>query len=224
MERVGLNNLIAKGPLCSGCPLVDKGKGFCPDRVAKHTKYVLIGEAPGKNEIAKGEPFIGQAGYVLDNWLLKAVATLQLAKERGQVTYMNTLRCLPPEVQGRAYPKGDERKQAEAHCRQYDPDLTTAETVILFGDSPQRCFFGTELDAEDAMDRQLGHDTRGVMGRVGRTYNRDGKRWVFAPHPAYILRQPALVIHGQEALKIAAGAHFVEPEYLSWEHAMGAFE
>ena len=70
---------------------------------------IHIGEAPGKNEVEKGEPFIGPAGYVLDAWLLRAVPQLQIAKERGEVTVMNTLRCLPPESQGRAYPKGEER-------------------------------------------------------------------------------------------------------------------
>src|SRR3990167_6851325 len=130
---------------CLGCPLHTKGKGFCPDKVPANPRWAIVGEAPGKNEIAKAEPFIGQAGYVLDNWLLKAVPALVIAQKRGEVIYMNTLRCLPPEVQGRAYPKGEERRLAEAHCRQYDPDLTAVHTVALFGDSPQRCFFGTEL-------------------------------------------------------------------------------
>ena len=205
-----------------GCPLQSKGKGWCPDKLGtKSIRYVLIGEAPGKNEIEKGEPFIGPAGYVLDAWLLRAVPQLQIAKERGEVTVMNTLRCLPPESQGRAYPKGEERTLAEAHCRQYDQIPESAHTVILFGESPQRCWFGEELRAEDATDRQLGHDLKGVMGRIGRVYHKDGKRWVFAPHPAFILRQPSLVTHGQEALKIAAGVDtVVEPEYLNWEAAM----
>lgn len=208
---------------CSGCVLEHKGQGFCQDKVALHPKWLLVGEAPGKQEVAKGEPFIGKAGFVLDNWLIKAVPVLQLAKERGEVTYMNTLRCLPPEVQGRAYPKGAEKLQAEAHCRQYDPDMTPYHTVVLFGESPQRAFFGSELEAEDAVDRQLHHDAKGVMGRVGRVYERDGKRWVFAPHPAYILRQPALVEHGQAALRIAANTDKeVEPEYVSWDRTVAA--
>jgi len=49
---------------------------------------------------------------------------------------------------------------------------------------------------------------------------RDGKKWIFAPHPAFILRQPALVGQGQEALKIAAGAKFMEPKILAWMDAI----
>ena len=213
--------MLVKPSTCLGCPLQDKGQGFCPDRHSPSPKILLVGEAPGKSEIEKGEPFVGKSGYVLENWLLRAVPLLQIAKEKGHISYMNTLRCLPPEVQGRAYPKGEEKRLAEAHCRQYDQIAPTVEVVILFGESPQRCFFAQELDAEDATDRRLGHDLKGVMGRVGRVYERDGKRWVFAPHPAYILRQPALVTHGQRALEIATGVDAVlEPEYVDWTLAM----
>lgn len=128
--------------------------------------------------------------------------------------------CLPPMTQGRPYPKGKDRVEAEAHCAQYR-EPPTAPVVILCGEVPQRFWFKEELEAEDAADKQLGHDLKGVMGRIGRVYEKDGKRWVFAPHPAYILRQPALVEHGQQALKIAANTEVaVEPTYWPWDEAM----
>lgn len=207
---------------CEGCPLHAKGKGYCPDKPArKVAKYVLLGEAPGKQEIARGEPFIGKAGFVLTQWLIKAVPTLKMAMEREEVSLMNTLRCLPPEVQGRAYPKGAEKLQAEEHCRQYNNIPSTVTIVILFGESPQRAWFGKELEAEDLVDRKLGHQVKGVMGRVGRVYARDGKQWVFAPHPAFILRQPALVTHGQAALRIAVHeSKELAVDYVDWDRAL----
>ena len=217
--------LLSKPSGCNECPLKDKGLGFCPDKMPKAPKYLVFGEAPGKNEIAKGEPFVGKAGFVLDNWLIRAIPTLQLAKEKGEIGYANTLRCLPPEIQGRAYPKGDERIVAEDICRRYDVIPESVHTVILFGDSPQRLWFRDELDAEDASDRRLGRDVKGVMGRVGREYERDGRRWVFAPHPAFILKMPALVQHGQMALGIAANTEkAIEPDYLKWEEALNELQ
>lgn len=215
--------MLNKPEGCKECPLYEKGKGFCPDRKAKKVaKYLFIGEAPGKNEVAQGKPFVGKAGFVLENWMMRAVPEIQLANERGEIMYANTLRCLPPEVQGRPYPKGEERKLAEAHCRQYDDFPESIHTIVLFGDSPQRAWFGDTLDAEDASDRRLGRDVKGVMGRIGREYEKDGKRWIFAPHPAYILRQPALVAHGQNSLKIAANTHkLVEPDYIAWDNMLG---
>lgn len=206
---------------CNGCPLKDKAKGYCPDKPARSPKYMFIGEAPGKNEIEIGEPFVGKAGFVLKNWLIRAVSEMQLAEEKGEIFYANTLRCLPPEIQGRPYPKGEERQLAEAHCRQYDVFPESVHTIVLFGDSPQRYWFKAELDAEDASDRRLGRDVKGVMGRIGREYQKDGKRWVFAPHPAYLLRQPALVQHGQMSVKVAANTDKVmEPDYVGWQEAL----
>ena len=206
---------------CEGCPLYKVGKGFVPDQIVEHEDYCFFGEAPGSTEIVEGTPFVGQAGFVLKNWMIRQVPLLQMALEKGRVSFRNILHCLPPEVQGRPYPKGETRRQAEAHCRQYHSEIK-APVIVLCGEVPQRFFFGPELEAEDQTDKRLGHELKGVMGRIGRVYERDGKRWVFAPHPAYILRQPALVRHGQEALKIGVGLDKVlEPAYVPWDMALG---
>lgn len=214
--------MLVKPAGCAACPLYTKGRGFVPDTISKKQKIRFIGEAPGTNEIGEGVPFVGKAGFVLKQWLMKAVPTLQLAFDRGEISLANTLRCLPPEIQGRPYPKGEEKEQAELCCRQYDTPLGTTETVILLGESPQRAFFGPELSAEDASDRRLGRDVKGVTGRIGRVIERDGVRYVFAPHPAYILRQPAMVQHGQEALRIASNTErMIEPAYYQdWNAAL----
>lgn len=213
--------ILSKPAGCDACPLRHKGQGFVPDKVARKPRILFIGEAPGKNEVIASEPFIGKAGFALKNWLIRAVAHMQLAWDKGEITLGNTLRCLPPEIQGRAYPKGEERLLAEQCCRQYDNFTGEIHTVVLFGDSPQRAWFREELDAEDASDRRLGRDVKGVMGRVGRVYERSGRRWVFAPHPAFILRQPAIVEHGQQALHIASGQErVVEPDYIPWDAAI----
>ena len=209
--------MLNKPTGCSACPLRDTGKGFVPDKISPNPDYVAVGEAPGKHEVEAAEPFVGQAGFVLKNWLLHAVPQLRLAFEQGKISFVNTLRCLPPEKAGRAYPSGEEKLAAEKCCSQYD-NYGDAKTIILFGEHAQRKHFGTEMDAEDASDRRLGREVKGVSGRIGRVVEKDGRRWVFAPHPAWILRQPALVLHGQEALKIASNTERnAKVEYVAWE-------
>jgi len=207
---------------CVGCPLHETSiAGFCPDKIPVKSKYLFLAEAPGATEIAKSEPMVGKAGFVLHNWLLKSVEVLKLAQERKEIGFANVLRCLPNEVQGRPYPRGKDQELAEQHCRQYDNWPSTIHTVILFGEHSQRLIFGEELADEDRVDRQLGHDLKGVMGRIGRVYEKDGKRWVFAPHPAYILRQPALVQHGQRAMQIAVNTETeVVVSYVAWNNAI----
>src|ERR1700693_2683344 len=98
--------MLNKPATCSACPLRDKGKGFVPDQIAKHADYLVYGEAPGSTEIQDGKPFQGKAGFVLKQWIMRQVPPVQLASEKGRVSYANVLRCLPPETRGRAYPTG----------------------------------------------------------------------------------------------------------------------
>ena len=55
-----------------------------------HARVMLIGEAPGKNEDLKGEPFVGAAGKFLDELLEHA------GMERSEVYIANILKCRPP--------------------------------------------------------------------------------------------------------------------------------
>jgi uracil-DNA glycosylase family 4 len=213
--------MLTKPPTCAGCPLEHKGLGFVPDKLAPSPKYVFHGETPGKHEILQDEPFVGKAGFVLKEWGLRSVPLLQLALERGEVSLVNTLRCLPPEKHGRAYPTGEEKRLCEAHCRVHDTPTDPGVTHILLGEVPQRHLFVRELAQEDTLDRSQGRDLKGVLGRIGRVYEQYdvgtvtgdrvsfvySGRYVFAPHPAAVLRSPFLVQHLQAALRIAAQTH-----------------
>ena len=193
--------MIAKPKGCEGCPLYKKGRGFVPDSIPNGAQYVMVGEAPGAGEVAQGVPFVGQAGFVLKEWGIRAVPDIAIAP----IGYANVLRCLPPKVHGRAYPQGKERAAAEVHCRVYDKWPGDA-TFVLLGEMPQRLLFGPELHQEDVLDRRAGRELKGVFGRVGRERVVGETRYIFAPHPSAVLRQPALVQHLQRALEIASGA------------------
>ena len=212
--------MLTKPNTCSGCVLAESGQGFCPDLITPNAEYTIYGEAPGTKEVEQGIPFVGQSGWILKNWLMHSVPLLKIAQEKNRISYKNILKCLPPLKAGRPYPSGKTREAAEAQCSQYRQS-EDAPIVILCGDIAQRAFFGPELAGEDALDRSLGHEAKGVLGRIGRVYERDNKRYTFAPHPAFILRQPALVTHGQRALEISTGqSKVLEPSYLPWEVAM----
>lgn len=55
-----------------------------------HARVMFIGEAPGKNEDLKGEPFVGAAGKLLDELLEHA------GLRRDEVFIANVLKCRPP--------------------------------------------------------------------------------------------------------------------------------
>lgn len=63
-----------------------------------------------------GVPIVGPSGGALMWWVFP-----KLGLRREDFYIDNTIRCLPPKGKnGEAYPKGEERKEAEFHCRQYD--------------------------------------------------------------------------------------------------------
>jgi uracil-DNA glycosylase family 4 len=215
-----MGGMLTKPRGCDSCPLRDKGQGFVPDTISLNPEYIFIGESPGKQELEAGVPFIGKAGFVLRQWMVKNAPSVQISLEKNRVTIANTLRCLSPEIQGSAYPRGEEKLQAEECCSQYN-QFGDAKTIVLFGEKAQRRWFKSELEAEDAVDRQLNHDTKGVLGRNGREYLKDERRYVFCVHPAAILRQPSLVEAGQNALRIAAQTEQVlEINYIGWNDAI----
>ncbi|MGQ9596754.1 MAG: uracil-DNA glycosylase family protein [Thermoproteota archaeon] len=63
-------------------------------------KVMLIGEAPGFNEDKEGRPFVGQAGRLLNEVLLKTAGL-----EREEVYITNVVKCRPP---GNREPADDE--------------------------------------------------------------------------------------------------------------------
>jgi len=57
-----------------------------------NAKVMLIGEAPGLNEDKEGRPFVGQAGRLLNETLLRTAGL-----ERSQVYITNVVKCRPPK-------------------------------------------------------------------------------------------------------------------------------
>ncbi len=55
-----------------------------------NARLVLVGEAPGREEDLKGEPFVGEAGRLLDRILLA------MGMQREDVYICNVLKCRPP--------------------------------------------------------------------------------------------------------------------------------
>lgn len=95
-------------------------------------KYLFIGEAPGKTEAQKGEPFVGNAGKLLNKWLAYAAIT--------DYCIINAMTLLPLDNDGNI------RKPyaTEIHFfRPYISKLIQAiepEYIILLGKTATECF------------------------------------------------------------------------------------
>ncbi|MBY0524391.1 MAG: uracil-DNA glycosylase [Gemmataceae bacterium] len=126
----------------------------------------FVGEAPGAEEDARGEPFVGAAGQLL-NRIISACGM-----KREDVYICNILRCRPP---GNRTPLPDEA----AHCREYleqQLELVAPKFICCLG----ACASQNLLNTTQSISRMRGrfHDYRGIP--VLCTF-----------HPSYLLHNPA---------------------------------
>lgn len=126
---------------------------------------VFVGEAPGRDEDLRGEPFVGAAGQLLD----KILAAIGFARE--DVYICNVLKCRPPQNRD---PQPDEVAQCEPYLlRQLE--ILQPKVICALG----RIAAQTLLQTGQSLTRLRGrvHDYHGIPMMV--TY-----------HPAALLRNP----------------------------------
>ena len=127
---------------------------------------LVIGEAPGRDEDIRGEPFVGRAGQLL-NAMLKAIGF-----EREQVYIANILKCRPPDNRD---PTSDEAANCSGYLQQ-QIELIAPKVILVVG----RIAAQNLLGSQEAIGRLRGgqHQYQGIPVVV--TY-----------HPAYLLRPPS---------------------------------
>jgi DNA polymerase len=76
--------------VCKRCDLWRSRKNAVPGTGNARSKVFFIGEAPGRSEDEKGEPFVGAAGEFLDTLLS------EIGFSREDVFITNVVKCRPP--------------------------------------------------------------------------------------------------------------------------------
>jgi uracil-DNA glycosylase len=141
--------------------------------------WLFVGEGPGADEDALGEPFVGQAGKLLDNMLMA------IKLKRGNNVYIaNIVKCRPP---GNRNPEPEEI----ATCLPYlqrQIELIQPKLIVTLGKVASNALLGK--DATLASLRGKLHDYHGIPLVV--TY-----------HPAYLLRSPSEKAKAWQDLKLA---------------------
>jgi len=146
---------------------------------APQVDWMIVGEAPGEHEDQQGEPFVGQAGRLLDN-MLKAVGLERHAAQAsgGRVYIANVLKCRPP---GNRNPHPDEVARCEPYLRR-QVALLRPRIIVAMGR------FAVQSLLRDSV---ADIDTQ-PLGRLrGQVYAYEGVPVVVTYHPAYLLRSPS---------------------------------
>ena len=156
--------LVADISACTACGLCRTRTNAVPGVGDQQAEWLFVGEAPGAEEDARGEPFVGQAGKLLDSML----AALGLQR-RNAVYIANVLKCRPP---GNRAPEPLE----VGACKPFldrQIALLAPKLIVALGKSAATTLLGTEAS---------------IASLRGRVHRYAGRPLVVTYHPAYLLR------------------------------------
>jgi DNA polymerase len=146
---------------CTKCELCKTRTNAVPGIGNQNTKVIFIGEAPGRTEDIRGEPFVGSAGKKLTDALLKNGIS------RNSIYITNVVKCRPPNNR---VPTESER----ASCRQYlEAEIAAIKPEII-------CILGNT-----ASNSILGQGE--ITKNRGKIIEKNGINYFLTFHPAAVI-------------------------------------
>jgi len=166
-----------------------------------NSRLAIVGEAPGKQEVEEGRPFVGNAGKLLDRLLEEA------GIERSKVYVTNVVKVRPTRESGgrtrNRPPRAGEIRDGIEVLRE-ELALVKPGALILLGSTPAKALIRKSFTLKSGrgtpFDSELGWPALA-------TY-----------HPAYLLRLRGANSEDYDQMR----AHVVEDLGAAWEHAQGS--
>ena len=159
-----LRTLVAQ---CRACGLCQQRKQAVFGVGHESAPWMFVGEGPGADEDELGDPFVGQAGKLLDSML----AAIGCARGR-EVYIANVVKCRPP---GNRTPTPEEA-EACAPFLDRQIELVAPKLIVALGKSA-----AVRLLRSEAI----------IAAMRGKVHARNGVPVIVTYHPAYLLRTPA---------------------------------
>jgi uracil-DNA glycosylase len=163
---------------CTRCVLHKQGRKQIVFGVGNPAaELMFVGEGPGADEDAQGEPFVGRAGQLLNN-MIKAMGI-----EREQVYIANIVKCRPP---GNRTPEREE-------CATCSPFLMRQiavikpKVVVALGAVAAKTLLAMNASMMQLRGRFYDFRPAGVRSNDPRW---DGCKLAVTYHPAFLLRDP----------------------------------
>jgi len=172
---------------CRLCPLSETRTNLVFGKGNPRSRIVFVGEAPGRDEDLKGEPFVGEAGQLLT----KIIQAMGFARE--EVYICNVLKCRPPENRN-PLPQEIEACQ-EFLLRQLR--AIRPEVIVALGTFATQTLLATRQP---------------ISGLRGRFHDYHGIPLMPTFHPAFLLRNPAMKREVWDDMKAVMKKIGVEPQ------------
>jgi DNA polymerase len=151
-------------PACTACALHKSRTQTVFGVGDENADWLLVGEAPGAEEDRLGDPFVGQAGKLLDSML----AAIGLNR-RKNVYIANVLKCRPP---GNRNPQPEEVASCSPYL-QAQIALIRPRLIVAMGRFAAQTLLSTDAS---------------IASLRGRVHAYAGVPLIVTYHPAYLLR------------------------------------
>ena len=151
---------------CIKCSLSKTRTNAVPGKGNFKAEILFIGEAPGRNEDLKGEPFVGSAGNILS----EALASSGLSRDDVYIT--NVVKCRPPNNR---IPLQEEKESCQPYLSK-ELEIIKPKIICIMGNT--------------AYGSLLGGDS--ITKNRGKIVEKDGRRYFLTVHPAAAIYNPEL--------------------------------
>lgn len=148
---------------CRKCRLCENRKNVVFGVGNREADIMFIGEGPGADEDAQGEPFVGKAGKLMN------MAFDMLGVKREEVYIANIVKCRPPNNRN---PQDDEAENCLDYLRN-QVILVKPKIIVLLGSVALKNVLGKEY---------------GITASRGKWLERKGILYMPTWHPAALLR------------------------------------
>ena len=152
---------------CTKCELSQTRNNSVPGKGNFKSDVIFVGEAPGKNEDLKGEPFIGIAGKKLSSALESA------GIKREEVYITNIVKCRPPKNR---VPTSIERDTCQNYLKK-EIEIIKPKIICILGNTA----FGSLLDGKE------------IIKFRGKIVSKDNQLYFLTVHPAATIYNQKLI-------------------------------
>ena len=152
---------------CTKCELSKTRNNSVPGKGNFKSDVIFVGEAPGKNEDMKGEPFIGIAGKKLSIALENAGIT------RDDVYITNIVKCRPPKNR---VPTTNERDTCQNYLKK-EIEIIKPKIICILGNTA----FNSLLDGKE------------IIKFRGKIVRKNNQLYFLTIHPAATIYNQKLI-------------------------------
>jgi len=152
---------------CTKCELCKTRTNSVPGKGNFQSDVIFVGEAPGRNEDKKGEPFVGIAGSKL------SIALEKVGISREEVYITNIVKCRPPNNR---VPNTIERKICQDYIRE-EISIIKPKIICILGNTAFNSMLG-------------GSEITKFRGKIVR---KDNQLYFLTIHPAATIYNQELI-------------------------------